>query len=168
MSLFFKLHPEARMRAGSVESFWFNTIQFWMCIDWLFPCRDFAKWIAQDSPCYLAKMLHLGSKDAFFQKYFPSTWLLNPKSELFKDQEHQLFSQEQHFTFLYAYIMSIIRFKFTIPSKNYSNMSWVSWKSLLTEYLQNQYLNPFGIFTLLSFALTKTKMHKLNMGSRCS
>lgn len=77
MSVFFKLHPEASMRAGSIKSFWFKMIWFLMCIDLLFSCYDFANLIVQGSLCYLAKIPHFEPKHTLFQKYFPSAWFLN-------------------------------------------------------------------------------------------
>lgn len=53
-----------------------------------------------------------------------SICLLNTKSELFKDQDHQLFSQEQHFHFsICLYNVYYIRSKLTIPFKSCSNMN---------------------------------------------
>lgn len=77
MSVFFKLHPEASMRAGSIKSFWFKMIWFLMCIDLLFSCYDFANLIVQGSLRYLAKIPHFEPKHTLFQKYFPSAWFLN-------------------------------------------------------------------------------------------
>jgi len=46
-----------------------------MCIDLLFSRYDFENSLmVQGSPCYLAKMLHFGSKDTLLHKYLPSAY----------------------------------------------------------------------------------------------